>query len=174
MPEAITIGRTSCFPILNMLDNQDVSLPWLVARCFWHESQKGRWRVLKRHHGLGCIEEHIFLTPPPVLRQEPLPWCLVSRDSLRKRDKDNICLKRAMSDNTIPKVSSTQDQIEKCKLHLLTQSEIERLGRQRPEIFKTAWAEFGFCFSLLASMLVAVGTSQMLWDILTDLSRSTL
>ena len=65
-----------------------------------------------------------------------------------------------MSDDKIPKAPSTQDQIEKLKPHLLSQSEIERLGRQRPEIFKTAWAEFGFCFSLLASMLVAVGTSQ--------------
>lgn len=55
-------------------------------------------------------------------------------------------------------VTSRPNQPEERKRHLLTESEIERLGRQRPEIFKTAWAEFGFCFSLLASMLVAVST----------------
>lgn len=34
--------------------------------------------------------------------------------------------------------------------------QVEKLGRQRPEVFKTMWHEFGFCFSLLASMLMAV------------------
>lgn len=37
-----------------------------------------------------------------------------------------------------------------------TQSELERMGRQRPDIFKTWWAEIGFCFSILGSMLLAV------------------
>jgi MFS family permease len=36
------------------------------------------------------------------------------------------------------------------------QSQVEKLGRQRPEVFKTIWHELGFCFSLLASMLMAV------------------
>lgn len=34
-------------------------------------------------------------------------------------------------------------------------SEIERLGRERPDIFKSIWVELGFCFSLLGSMFVA-------------------
>lgn len=34
-------------------------------------------------------------------------------------------------------------------------SEIERLGRERPEAFKSIWVEIGFCFSLLGSMFVA-------------------
>jgi MFS family permease len=33
-------------------------------------------------------------------------------------------------------------------------SEIERLGRERPEVFKSTWVEIGFCFSLLGSMFV--------------------
>lgn len=37
-----------------------------------------------------------------------------------------------------------------------TQALIERLGRQRPAKFKTIWTEIGFCFSLLASMVMAV------------------
>lgn len=37
------------------------------------------------------------------------------------------------------------------------QAQVEKLGRQRPEVFKTFWHELGFCFSLLASMLMAVG-----------------
>ena len=36
------------------------------------------------------------------------------------------------------------------------QLQVEKLGRQRPEVFKTCWHELGFCFSLLASMLMAV------------------
>ncbi len=36
------------------------------------------------------------------------------------------------------------------------QAQVEKLGRQRPEVFKTFWHELGFCFSLLASMLMAV------------------
>lgn len=34
--------------------------------------------------------------------------------------------------------------------------DIEALGRQRPPIFKTIWAELGFCVSLVGSMLMAV------------------
>ncbi|MCJ1304914.1 hypothetical protein MMC08_007727 [Hypocenomyce scalaris] len=36
-----------------------------------------------------------------------------------------------------------------------TAGRIERLGRQRPEKFTTIWQEIGFCFSLLASMIMA-------------------
>lgn len=36
-----------------------------------------------------------------------------------------------------------------------TPSEIERLGRERPEAFKSIWVELGFCFSLLFSMFIA-------------------
>lgn len=36
------------------------------------------------------------------------------------------------------------------------QARIERLGRVRPAKFKTVWTEIGFCFSLLASMVMAV------------------
>ena len=39
----------------------------------------------------------------------------------------------------------------------LSKADIERLGRQRPDAFRTAFAEIGFCFSLLASMFMAVG-----------------
>jgi MFS family permease len=36
-----------------------------------------------------------------------------------------------------------------------TPSDIERLGRERPEVFKSIWVELGFCFALLGSMFVA-------------------
>lgn len=36
-----------------------------------------------------------------------------------------------------------------------TPSEIERLGRERPEVFTSIWMELGFCFALLGSMFVA-------------------
>lgn len=35
-------------------------------------------------------------------------------------------------------------------------TDVEKLGRQRPAIFTTKYAEVGFCFSLLASMFMAV------------------
>jgi hypothetical protein len=38
----------------------------------------------------------------------------------------------------------------------LSEADIEKLGRQRPDVFKTAFAEIGFCFSVLASMFMAV------------------
>lgn len=38
----------------------------------------------------------------------------------------------------------------------LSPADIERLGRERPAAFHTAFAEIGFCFSLLASMFMAV------------------
>lgn len=38
---------------------------------------------------------------------------------------------------------------------------IERLGRQRPEKFKSIWAEFMFCYSILASMFMAVSSQHL-------------
>ncbi|OHE91327.1 major facilitator superfamily transporter [Colletotrichum orchidophilum] len=36
-----------------------------------------------------------------------------------------------------------------------TEFDVEFLGRQRPAVFNSQWAELGFCFSLLGSMLMA-------------------
>ncbi|KAF2845612.1 MFS general substrate transporter [Plenodomus tracheiphilus IPT5] len=36
-----------------------------------------------------------------------------------------------------------------------TPSDIERLGRERPDVFTSIWMELGFCFALLGSMFVA-------------------
>lgn len=38
---------------------------------------------------------------------------------------------------------------------LYTASEIERLGRERPEVFSSIWVELGFCFALLGSSVMA-------------------
>lgn len=35
---------------------------------------------------------------------------------------------------------------------------LEQLGRERPATFTNRWVELGFCFSLLASMMLAVST----------------
>lgn len=37
--------------------------------------------------------------------------------------------------------------------------DVEKLGRQRPAVFATRWAELGFIFSLLGSMAMAVCSS---------------
>lgn len=37
-----------------------------------------------------------------------------------------------------------------------SQDDIEKLGRERPAIFKNAFMEIGFCVSILASNLVSV------------------
>ncbi len=41
----------------------------------------------------------------------------------------------------------------------ITPVEIERLGRERSKVFKTIWAELGFCSSILGSMMMAVRLS---------------
>ena len=35
---------------------------------------------------------------------------------------------------------------------------IERIGRQRPKVFKSLWAEIGFCYSIVASELMCVSS----------------
>lgn len=39
-------------------------------------------------------------------------------------------------------------------------ADLERLGRQRPETFKTAISEIAFCTSMLVSMLMSVSLIQ--------------
>jgi hypothetical protein len=56
----------------------------------------------------------------------------------------------------------------------LSDNDIERLGRQRPDAFPTAFAEIGFCFSLLASMFMAVGTPSLGFRVVNDDIRNTL
>jgi MFS family permease len=52
--------------------------------------------------------------------------------------------------------------------------EIERLGRERPEVFTSIWTELGFCFALLGSMFVAEyfisGFNILLPDLAEDLA----
>lgn len=55
--------------------------------------------------------------------------------------------KHSMSDSDVEQTGSST-----C---MYTPSEIERLGRERPDAFKTIWVELGFCFSLLGSMFIA-------------------
>jgi hypothetical protein len=38
---------------------------------------------------------------------------------------------------------------------------IQRLGRQRPAQFKTIWAEAAFCYSIIASQLMAVSSIRL-------------
>lgn len=47
-------------------------------------------------------------------------------------------------------VPATQDPMT------LQKADLERLGRQRPETFKTAFSEIMFCTSMLVSMLMSV------------------
>jgi len=37
-----------------------------------------------------------------------------------------------------------------------TEDRLERLGRMRPEKFKSLWAEIGFCFSIVMSQVLTV------------------
>ncbi len=57
------------------------------------------------------------------------------------------------------------------------QARIERLGRERPEKFKSVWAEVGFCFSIVMSQVLTVRISILRHasQIQADIkSRSTL
>jgi hypothetical protein len=56
---------------------------------------------------------------------------------------------------------------------------VEKLGRQRPEVFKSIWAELGFGFSVFCSMLMAVSSispsapCQPLFNAGTDIIRNS-
>jgi hypothetical protein len=56
----------------------------------------------------------------------------------------------------------------------LDKESIERLGRKRPALFPNRWVELSFCFSLLASELLAVRNHSHSFCILTDVDRNTL
>jgi hypothetical protein len=46
------------------------------------------------------------------------------------------------------------------------EARIERLGRQRPEIFHSRWAEYGFVFSISMSQVLSVSLSTHLaWNL---------
>ncbi|KAF2710141.1 MFS general substrate transporter [Pleomassaria siparia CBS 279.74] len=50
---------------------------------------------------------------------------------------------------------NTSAEVEECPVTSYSPSAIERLGRERPEAFKSIWVEIGFCLSLLGSMFVS-------------------
>lgn len=39
---------------------------------------------------------------------------------------------------------------------LRTEASDARAGRQRPDVFPSQWAEYGFCFSIFLSQIMAV------------------
>jgi len=56
------------------------------------------------------------------------------------------------------KASEYKDNIERANLEIEETIEacLERLGRMRPEKFKSLWAEIGFCFSIVMSQVLTV------------------
>jgi MFS family permease len=74
-----------------------------------------------------------------------------------------------------PSAASTQEKAEEgSPQHTsYTPTDIERLGRERPDVFRSLWHELGFCFSLLGSMFVAEyfisGFNILLPDLTSDL-----
>jgi MFS family permease len=74
-----------------------------------------------------------------------------------------------------PSPASTQERAEEGSPQRpsYTPSDIERLGRERPDVFRSLWHELGFCFSLLGSMFVAEyfisGFNILLPDLTSDL-----
>ena len=61
----------------------------------------------------------------------------------------------ALSTEPILSPSGDAEQASPKSRGAYTPSEIERLGRERPEVFTSLWMELGFCFALLGSMFVA-------------------
>jgi hypothetical protein len=47
---------------------------------------------------------------------------------------------------------------------LLDKESLDRLGRERPEVFPNRWIELGFCFCLLSSELLAVSLIETHWS----------
>lgn len=65
-------------------------------------------------------------------------------------------ISREITANDAPRYESKISPSQTTPAWIPTQIEIERMGRQRPDIFKTWWAEVGFCVAILGSMLSAV------------------
>lgn len=55
-----------------------------------------------------------------------------------------------------------------------SERDIEKLGRQRPAVFKNIFMEVGFCLSILASNLVSVSPSTTPCSPLSAYSRMAL
>lgn len=63
---------------------------------------------------------------------------------------------------------STTDEETGLSTGTFSKADIERLGRQRPDVFHNAFAEIGFCFSLLASMFMAVSVFSLRYEATAD------
>jgi MFS family permease len=50
---------------------------------------------------------------------------------------------------------AVDSEIENGNTGLYTAEELERLGRERPDTFKSTWTELSFCFSLFGSIFLA-------------------
>ena len=51
-----------------------------------------------------------------------------------------------------------QQRVESPTLEDSIESRLERLGRQRPEVFESLWAEIGFVFSISMSQVLSVSS----------------
>ena len=55
-----------------------------------------------------------------------------------------------------------------------TEARLERLGRQRPEVFDSIWSEIGFVFSISMSQVLSVSSPSENIAFTTDLNRNIL
>lgn len=54
-----------------------------------------------------------------------------------------------------------------------SEARLERLGRQRPEVFGSIWAEIGFVFSISMSQVLSVGEFLGHHEVLLTITRNT-
>ncbi|KAI9805275.1 MAG: hypothetical protein M1833_005728 [Piccolia ochrophora] len=66
------------------------------------------------------------------------------------RTTTHLSINSSNAANSQPADAATHSDVDEAE-----QTRIERLGRERPAVFKTAWAEVGFCFSIFMSQMMA-------------------
>lgn len=78
----------------------------------------------------------------------------VSRTSISNVD-EAVFAEVELSSASLPSILTAAADSEIGGLETLSQR-LERLGRQRPDVFPNAWAEVGFCFAVVMSQILAV------------------
>jgi len=77
------------------------------------------------------------------------PWLIFDRVSDVPKEQEAPVIGNAIE---------RKDGVERANMEIEETVEacLERLGRMRPEKFKSLWAEIGFCFSIVMSQLLTV------------------
>lgn len=108
-----------------------------------HHSLRDGNKVEEDHENLDKMAVNNIGGVPPIAAGRDGPTSLATLDPSPKQDEEDP--------------SSDYPAVEES-----TKARLERLGRQRPEVFDSIWSEIGFIFSISMSQVLSVSMSQYL------------